>query len=143
MMPIMRSICDDNGINGDFFFSHSTASNMSDKPALLPFWHSSILILIVHFPELNWSRRYIIPQTSCMSIWSLNRLHLKDLDQYIVSNNEENGSLYAKSQYKMLLLLVLLLYVPSRSSNVCLIFYLFSSLLINYVQLLPFTTIAD
>jgi len=95
------------------------------------------------FPRIELVKKIHYPQTSCMSVWSLNRLHLKDLDQYVVSNNEENGSLYAKSQYQMLLLLVLLLYVPSRSSNVCLVFYLFPSLLINYVQLLPFTTIAD
>ena len=95
------------------------------------------------FPRIELVKKIHYPTTSCMPIWSLNRLHLKDLDQYVMSNNEENGSLYAKSQYQMLLLLVLLLYVPSRSLNVCLVFYLFSSLLINYVQLLPFTTIAD
>jgi hypothetical protein len=91
------------------------------------------------FPRIELVKKIRYPQTSCMSIWSLNRLHLKDLDQYIVSNNEENGLCYAKSQYQMLLLL----YVPSRSSNVCLVFYLLPSLLINYAQLLPFTTIAD
>jgi hypothetical protein len=93
------------------------------------------------FPRIELVKKIHYPQTSCMSIWSLNMLHLKDLDQ--TSCQIMKRSLYAKSQYQMLLLLVLLRYVPPRSSNVCLIFYLFPSLLINYAQLLPFTTIAD
>jgi hypothetical protein len=94
-----------------------------------------------HRIELVKKIYYIRKPHACQLV--LDWTSLKDLDRYVVSNNKENGCLCAKSQYQTATTSTTNpKHHQDRGIFVCDLCPL-PSLLTNYVQLLPFTTIAD